>query len=118
MISNRHRFHGYRALGLVYRFGSTARGPLFGLRVRKNERRRSYRAAVVVGRKINKSSVVRNRIRRRLYEGLRSLEPKINPGYDIVINVYSDTVRDLPHPQLLGQLKKQLEEAGVINHQK
>lgn len=114
MISNRHRFHGYRALGMVYRFGQASRGPVFSLKVRKNDRRRSWRASVVVGRKINKSAVVRNRIRRRLYEALRGLDEQLKEPYDIVVSVYSDSVKDMKFSELKGQLKKQLREAGVI----
>ena len=114
MISNRHRFHGYRALGMVYRSGTTARGPLFGIKARPNDRRRSYRTAVVVGRKINKSSAARNRIRRRMYEALRTMEADLAGPHDIVINIFSDSVRDVSFAELKGQLKKQLKQAGVV----
>jgi ribonuclease P protein component len=114
MISNRHRFHGYRALGLVYRFGDSARGPHFGVKARPNDRRRSYRAAVVVGRKINKSAAARNRIRRRMYESLRLMENELTP-HDIVINIFSDSVRELSSADLRQQLKKQLRQIGALN---
>lgn len=68
----------------------------------------------MVGRKINKSAVARNRIRRRLYEAVRELGADINGPYDIVINVYHDSVREASYSELKGQLKKQLHDIGAI----
>jgi ribonuclease P protein component len=74
MISRTNRFHGYSSLRNVYRHGSTARGPLFAVKAIANPKRRSYRLAVVVSRKVNKSAVARNRMRRRLYELAREIQ--------------------------------------------
>jgi ribonuclease P protein component len=78
MISRTNRFHGYNSLRNVYRHGNTARGPLFAVKSLQNPRRKSYRLAVVVSRKVNKSAVARNRIRRRLYEQAKELLSSIN----------------------------------------
>jgi ribonuclease P protein component len=114
MISRAHRFHGYGSLRNVYRQGSTTRGPQFGLKSLPNPRRKHYRVAVVVGRKVNKSAVARNRIRRRLYELVRGLEPQITQPFDIVITVFQDSLLDQPPKQLRAQLKKQFKQAGII----
>jgi ribonuclease P protein component len=79
-----------------------------------NPRRKTYRAAVVVSRKVNKSAVARNRMRRRLYEAIRQLEQQITEPYDIVITVFHSSVLETPYPQLAGQLKKQLKAAGIL----
>ncbi len=76
MIAKAHRFHGYGSLNFVYKNGKTERGPLFAVKSILNPKRSEYRMAVVVSRKVNKSAVARNRIRRRLYEIVRSLEPR------------------------------------------
>ena len=112
MISRKHRFHGYGSLRHVYQHGKTSRGSLFAIKSSPNPKRTTYRAAVVVSRKVNKSAVVRNRIRRRLYEALAEL--KIENPYDIVITVFSDKVKDEPYNKLLGHLKKQLTDSGII----
>jgi ribonuclease P protein component len=114
MISRKHRFHGYNSLRHVYRQGRIARGALFAIKSAPNPRRESYRLAVVVSRKVNKSAVTRNRIRRRLYEISRQLGEQIDGPHDIVITVFHDTVTDVPHKQLAGQMKKQLKELGLI----
>ncbi len=113
MISRRHRFHGYNSLRSVYRNGNIARGPLFAVKAAPNERRRTYRVAVVVARKVNKSAVARNRIRRRLYEAVRELETDIKQPFDIVITVFQDSILQTPYSDLKSQLKKQLKQAGV-----
>jgi ribonuclease P protein component len=71
--------------------------------------------AVVVSRKVNKSAVARNRMRRRLYELVRGLDDQISQPYDIVITVFQNGLLDTAHTNLAGQLKKQLKTAGVIN---
>lgn len=114
MLSRAYRFHGYNSLRNVYRHGNTARGPLFAVKVLANPRRKSYRLAVVVSRKVNKSAVARNRMRRRLYELARELQDQISEPYDIVITVFHDSLIEANHKELRDQLKKQLKESGVL----
>lgn len=114
MISRKHRFHGYGSLRTVYRHGKTVRGPLCSIRYLHNQRRDNYRAAVVVSKKVNKSAVVRNRIRRRVFEALRAQEGKIKEPYDIVITVFHETVATMPHDELKTMIRTQLSQAGII----
>jgi ribonuclease P protein component len=115
MISRKHRFHGHNSLNFVYKNGLTVRGPLFAIKYAINPRRQTYRAAVVVSRKVHKSAVARNRMRRRLYAALQEFEPQINEPYDIVLTVFHDTLIDELPKNLTSQLKRQLEAAGIIN---
>jgi ribonuclease P protein component len=114
MITRSHRFHGYGSLKYVYRNGDTARGTLFSIKSVANPRRNSYRLAVVVSRKVNKSAVIRNRIRRRIYETFKEFEPQIQGSPDIVLTIFNDTVAEEPIKNLSKQLKKQLQETGII----
>ncbi len=114
MISRKHRFHGYGSLKHVYKNGTTVRGPLFGLKALPNPKRDSYRLAVVVSKKVNKSAVARNRIRRRLYEAVRQLEGDIIRPYDIVLSVFHSSVIDEPAESLARQVRKQLADAGIL----
>lgn len=114
MINRQHRFHGRGSLRFVYQRGQVVRGQYFSIKYSANNRRQSYRAAVVVSRKVHKSAVVRNRIRRRLYEVLHAAEPHIAQPFDIVITVYSEQVAELEHPALVSLLCAQLEKAGIL----
>ena len=117
MISRKHRFHGYGSLKYVYKNGATVRGPLFAVKSIENPKREGYRLAVVVSRKVNRSAVARNRIRRRLYEAVRLLETDISRPHDIVISVFHSTVLEEPAGSLAAQVKRQLADAGVLAKQ-
>ena len=103
MINRLNRFHGYSALLPVYRRGVTVRGALLSLKYAPRQRGGNYRAAVVVSKKVHKSAVVRNRIRRRIFEIVRLAAPEL-PSVDIVITVFSDQVAALPAAQLAEQV--------------
>ena len=115
MISRQHRFHGLNSLRAVYKFGQTSRSQQLNLRYRLNDKRQVYRCAVVVSKKINKSAVGRNRIRRRIFEVVRLLEPRIGQPYDIVISVFSNSIAELPIAELAEQVEKLLASAGIID---
>jgi ribonuclease P protein component len=87
MIARKHRFHGYGSLKYVYQNGKSVRGPLNVLKYAPNPKRTQYRLAVVVSKKVAKSAVTRNRIRRRIYETFRLALPVDTPAYDLVVTV-------------------------------
>lgn len=70
------------------------------------------RAVVVVGKKIDKRAVVRNKIRRRLLAALADIWATVPPGYDIVISVHAD-VSDLEAARLKSLLAGALHRAKV-----
>lgn len=114
MIDRIHRFQGHGSLRFVYQKGQTVRGPFCSLKYVLNRRRKQYRVAVVVSRKVHKSAVVRNRIRRRIYEIVRTESARIVDPYDLVILVYSDQLATMPAPQLERTILEKLEKADVF----
>jgi ribonuclease P protein component len=118
MINRKHRFHGHNSLTYVYRNGRNVRGPLMAIKYITNSRRTDYRLAVVVSKKVSKSAVTRNRIRRRLYEAVRRHEPQLIQSYDIVVTVFSETLKDLPADQVERMVTAQLKQAGILNFPK
>jgi ribonuclease P protein component len=115
MIARQHRFHGLGSLKFVYSKGGSVRSRDCTLKYILNTRRKSYRAAVVVSRKVNKSAVVRNRIRRRIYEALRDNEPHIQEPYDIVISVFSESIADIPVSDVNKIVKTLLTQADILD---
>ena len=79
-----------------------------------NPKRGGYRVAVVVSRKVHKSAVARNRIRRRLYGAIRLQEANIVQPHDIVINVFDAKITEESPKELARLVKKQLAAAGVL----
>lgn len=114
MIDTTHRFQGHGSLRFVYQKGKIIRGAFCSLKYVRNNRRQTYRLAVVVSRKVHKSAVVRNRIRRRMYEIVRGESSRIRAPYDIVFIVYSDQVAALPAEQLRTGIVEKLEKAGIL----
>lgn len=114
MVSGKHRFHGLSSLRFVHSRGRVVRGPYFTVKYALNNRRSTYRVAVVVSKKVSKSAVVRNRIRRRLYELIRQQDGVVDEPFDIVILVHSNEVAELPAHNLNKQVIKQLKIAKII----
>lgn len=113
MIARRNRFHGRASIQRVYKNGASARSGLLALRYAKNPKRDSYRLAIVVSRKVSKSSVVRNRIRRRIYERVRILYSTSIEPLDLVVLVYDEKVAALSPGELDRELTKLFRKAKL-----
>jgi ribonuclease P protein component len=114
MISREYRFHSYSSVQRVYQRGTRVRGLLMSLQYMINGRRQTPRIAVVVSRKVNKSAVKRNRIRRRLYEVIRSCQSQISQPYDIVFTVYNEDINKLSETELSKLVCGQLQSAHIL----
>ncbi len=114
MIARKHRFHGYGSLRFVYQHGETIRGPLCAIKFTTNPKRQEYRLAVVVSKKVSKSAVVRNRIRRRLFEAIRLEEASINQAYDIVVTVFSEQIATLPYDDVRKMITSQFKQGRLV----
>ena len=68
---------------------------------------------VVVGKKVSKRAVVRNRIRRRLIGSLAGRWETVLPGCDIVVNVHTD-ISGLAVASLEDHLTRALTRAAAI----
>lgn len=74
--------------------------------------------AVVVSKKVNKTAVGRNRIRRRVYEVLRKNIDLIPKKTDYIFVVYSPDVIDMPFNALEKLLGELVAEAKVCYNNK
>lgn len=113
MLARSYRFHGYGSLRYVYTKGRAIRCPYGVLKYAPNPKRKTWRAAVVVSKKVHKSAVVRNRIRRRVYEIIRTSVPKEAPPVDLVFSIYSAQVAEMPIEELRTVIQSQLQKAGI-----
>lgn len=118
MIPFKNRFHGHTSLNYLYRNGRVKRSHLVTVRMTKNTRRRHTRLAVIVPKKVAKSAVVRNRIRRRVYAffepWLRDDPSLIKTALDVAITVHSPEVAKMPWLELTTELQNALD---WVNHQ-
>ncbi len=113
MISTLFRFHGHNSLRYVYSNGKAVRTQLFTVKYVVNTHRKHPRFSVVVSKKVIKSAVGRNRIRRRLYEYLRLHTSELNNTYDIVIICTSAELRTLPYAEISEQLTQLFNKAEL-----
>lgn len=114
MIAQKYRFHGHNKIDSVYRRGTTLRGSLINLKCVPGSTNRPFRAAVVVSKKVSKSAVMRNRIRRRIYELLREYDTTPLAGAELVFIVYSDTLASLESPRLKAAVHDLLSRASSL----
>lgn len=115
MLARQHRFHGHNSLTYVYRHGTVVRGQHMAVRFAPNTRRTEYRLAIIVSRKVHKSAVQRNRVRRRIYEIVRTGKPIVQP-FDIVVTVFSDQVEELAAPELTHLVRNLFSKAGLYHN--
>ncbi len=113
MIPFKNRFHGHNSLRYVYKNGQAIRSRLATLKYIENSTRKKSRLAVVVGKKVIKSAVSRNRIRRRIYEYLRPQISNLSKTYDIVIIVSSSEILTMPSADLVEQLNQIVDQSSL-----
>lgn len=114
MISSLYRFHGHNSLRYVYGNGKAVRSQQFTIKYVSNSHRKNPRFSVVVSKKVIKSAVGRNRIRRRLYEYLRLHIDQLSGVYDIVIICTSAELRVLPFSVISEQLDQLFDKASLF----
>ena len=114
MLSKKLRFHSRGGVRYTYKDGKTIRSPLISVVYTENARGRQ-RFAVVVSKKIFKSAVKRNAIRRRVYEAIR-LE-KAALGFttprDCIFTVYSPEVLTLDFSELRARISWLLKKTMI-----
>lgn len=114
MLSRANRFHGHSALKKVYKLGRPVRGRLFSLHVSRQPVGGVSKCAVVVSRKVDGSAVVRNRIRRRLYEQIRLQLPNFSEAAFLIITVYSAEIQTMASGELAREVRALLVKAGLL----
>jgi len=118
MLQRQYRFHGRATLRHLYVQGKTVRNRALAVRYAANPRRQDSRLAVVVTRKVLKAAPGRNRIRRRMYELIRTHWPQLRPGYDILITVYEPRFVDMPADELQTLVLELLSQAHLLQSER
>jgi len=114
MLGRQNRFHGRTSVLPVYRKSAVVRADGCSLHYVLNPRRHDYRLAVVVSKKVSKSAVQRNRIRRRVYEIVRE-SVLINQPIDIIITVYDEGFATMNHSELQDVIGGLLQKIKLVN---
>jgi ribonuclease P protein component len=113
MIPFSFRFHGHNSLRYVYKNGRAVRTHFATLKSSTNSHRNKSRIAVVVGKKVLKSAVGRNRIRRRIYEYIRQQIPRLSQNFDIVVIVSSSEFATMTSAELQTNIEALFDQSGL-----
>jgi ribonuclease P protein component len=113
MLSKRYRFHSRGGVRYTYQNGKSIRGSRISLVFAENARGKQ-RFAVVVSKKVLKSAVGRNRIRRRVYEAIRLEREKIQKPVDCIFNIYNREVATIEFKELRNLIRDLLKEAEIV----
>ncbi len=97
MIRRKNRFQGHHSVSRVR--GFVLQGKYFSVRAAHNSLG-DYRAAVVVSKKVASSAVSRNRIRRRVFELVRTQKRVSLVPIDLIFYAKSDEAVRLDHTVL------------------
>ncbi len=110
MLTRVHRFHGHNALRPLYQKGKSVYSPNIKLLYAPSQKH-NYRVSVVVSKKVHKSAVVRNRIRRRVYEYVREYLQATTNSVDLIFIVQAPHLADIPADELQKELDSLLQKA-------
>jgi ribonuclease P protein component len=113
MLAQRYRFHGYGSLKFLFHKGQTYRSRSVSLRIVQNPRRTHSRVSVIVTKKVQKAAPRRNRIRRRVYEIVRTNWSHLSPAQDMVISVYDPQAGVMPYAELENAVIGVFKQAGI-----
>lgn len=109
-----HKNHDFR---IVYNRGKTFLNNLFVMHIYKNKKNYNInRLGISVSKKVGKS-VIRNKVRRRVYEIYRLNLPKIRTGYDIVFVARSNS-RDKEYVEIEKSVINLLKKGAILYEEK
>lgn len=117
MLEHRYRFHGHGSVRRLYQHGKSVRHRAMTLRYYHNPHRLHSRVTVVVGKKVFKAAVKRNRIRRRIYEIIRNHWDDLEQPYDISLIVFDGYTMLMLHEELEDMVMQLFKEAKLLKAQ-
>lgn len=112
MLASKYRFHSRGGVKYTYQKGKTIRTPKFSLVFAPNQHGKQ-RFAVVISKKVIKSAVGRNRVRRRVYEAIRMNLAEISESYDYIFIVFSKDLKTMEFTELEKLVLKLTEQAKI-----
>jgi len=115
MFASRFRFHGHGSLKFLHKNAQVARSRYCTIKVIANPHRSHSRFAVIVSKKVHKSAVGRNRVRRRVYEVIRTCQPHFEGTIDLAVIVTSGEMIEAPQEELVQSIVEQLRELGIYH---
>ena len=112
MLARKYRFHSRGGVKYTYAHGKTIRTPSMSLVHNKNTRN-MQRFAVVASKKVEKTAVGRNRIRRRVYEAIRLEMGDFQAPRDYIFVIYQKNIGTIPFSELRALVNSLLTQSMI-----
>ena len=112
MLKKKFRFHSRGGVKYTYSHGKTIRTPKISLVYNENSRG-FQRFAVVVSKKVEKTAVGRNRIRRRVYEAIRAEFENAPKKQDNIFVIYSKDIATIDFDELRSQISSLFSQSMI-----
>jgi ribonuclease P protein component len=113
MLPQENRLRKGKEVEEVFKTGKSVFDPVCGFKYQKNNLDKS-RFVIMVGTKIFKSAVKRNRLKRQISEILRLNKEKIKIGYDFTFIVRPDALR-VNYQEIERRILGGLRRVGLID---
>ncbi len=113
MLAKKYRFHSRGGVKFTYQKGKTIRLPKISL-ISTDNTRGNQRFAVTVSKKVLKTAVGRNRIRRRVFEAIRLSLKNFNAKKDCIFIIYSKDIKDMEFKKLQELIANLLEQCKTL----
>lgn len=117
MIPVNYRFHGHGSLRYLFKNGQAVRSRHITIKYIANSQRKHSRFSVVVSKKVHKSAVGRNRMRRRLYEIVRLEIPRLGNTHDVALIITNSEVMSMDHAELTLSIQDLFTQAGLYSRE-
>jgi len=108
VIGKANRFHGHRSVSQIR--GEVVHGKLMSIRFTKNKKQ-DFRLAVVVSKKVAPSAVLRNRIRRRIFELVRTENRLAGQPIDVIVYAKASAIAEVPKVELGREVSRLTKKA-------
>jgi ribonuclease P protein component len=113
-LSQAYRLRQRRDFDWVYQTGTRRRATHLHVVAIKADVKSVSRFGISISKKVSKRAVCRNRIKRQIRAILRSLLPRVEPGWAVIIIVRASIV-DADYQQIQQELEQLLRKAEVLH---
>ena len=114
MLKRENRLAARRDFDTLFKRGRATFGANFVVKAARRPGEGVCRVAFVVGTKVSKDAVVRNRLRRRMREVVRLVFAGMSPGFDVMVSAKGVAAGRLEYAAVADEVLALLRKAGVL----
>jgi ribonuclease P protein component len=112
MLKKDHRLTKQKEVEYVFKKGKSSYNNIIGIKAVKSEQKNS-RFVIIVGLKVSKKAVQRNKLKRRVAHILKECLPEFNKKYDVAVVVLPAS-KDKQYQELRKTIRFHLKRLKII----